>query len=493
MIETHEYRGHWWLPRDESKKLSGTLTVTRGSATLDVLGDFGYELLDSSEDTKVYSPFPASQLRILGLTTEGKRVTLETCAVGPSSIHSHGIPTTTYRSRIALLGVWIAEGEEVSFDEIAIRLSELDTWTCVSGFSGSISVDEQPDTGRAIPTAFDIHFEPPPSVAIPLDGGDEARIDFGYSAPGWVGMGTTKVNFSQRASFVLRYAKPRNLEEVFTSASQARNFFSLAVGRPLTVLSVSGLRNDLLESDSQTRQSVELFWEIPYNPEPALRPRQPVEMLFTLPEVKPIISDLMRAWLSRYELLGPVFNLYFGMLYQRDGYIDVRFLSYAQAIETYDSRRRSANDLPEEEHKRLVTAVLDATSDPQHRKWLRERISHNRPTLRKRMRAVLEECPEVRNKVIGPSEKDVEEFISLFVASRNYYTHYSASGERRAAKGTALLVLVYQLRAIIEMSLLREIGFETQAIDEMFDRVQRYAEIRKLQSNVAEEKQSAGT
>jgi len=47
-----------------------------------------------------------------------------------------------------------------------------------------------------------------------------------------------------------------------------------------------------------------------------------------------------------------------------------------------------------------------------------------------------------------------------------------------------LYFLVVQLRAIIEMSLLRELGFSCEAIDEILDRVQRYAEISNLKSQV---------
>lgn len=460
MVETHEYRGYWWLPSDEPSKLSGTLTVTRGDAKLDVLGHFGRELLDRSEKEEVYSIAPASQSRIFGITTAGKRVTLETCTLGNSTISYPGIPTTTYRPRIVLLGVWFTEGEEVSFDEIAIRTSELDTWTCVSGFSGGVRTEEQPDTGHVIATAYDIHFEPPPSIVIPLDDGDEARIDFAYQ----VKPGTTEANVSQEASLFLRYAKLRCLEEVFASVGQVRDFLSLAVGQPVTVLSVTGFRDELLETGSTSRQSVQVLWEIPHNPEPTRRPRHTIEMLFTLPEVEPIISKVMRAWFSRYEVLGPVFNLYFGMLYHRDMYSDVRFLSYAQAIETYDFRRRDV---------KLARG--------------------NRLTLRKRVHDVINKCPSVRDKIAGTTSPEQNGFVSSFVNSRNYYTHYNPDLEEKAASGVALLLLTVQLRTIIEMSLLRELGFSCDAIDNILSRIQRYTEISNLKSIVAEEEQSAGT
>jgi ApeA N-terminal domain 1 len=48
VVETHEYKGMWWLPSDETEKRSGTLTVNKGEAALELIGHFGHELTGSS-------------------------------------------------------------------------------------------------------------------------------------------------------------------------------------------------------------------------------------------------------------------------------------------------------------------------------------------------------------------------------------------------------------------------------------------------------------
>ena len=62
-------------------------------------------------------------------------------------------------------------------------------------------------------------------------------------------------------------------------------------------------------------------------------------MLFTLPAVQAEISKVLRSWFAKQKRLEPVFNLFFGLLYNRDIELDVRFLLYAQAVETYGYRR----------------------------------------------------------------------------------------------------------------------------------------------------------
>src|SRR5439155_17236200 len=65
MIETHEFTGVWWLPSDDSRKLSGTLTIERGHAALDVVGSF-------SSDPNPFTPGP-DLARIVGMSTTGRR------------------------------------------------------------------------------------------------------------------------------------------------------------------------------------------------------------------------------------------------------------------------------------------------------------------------------------------------------------------------------------------------------------------------------------
>ena len=55
MTDEQAYKGLWWLPGDESDKLSGTLTVTKGEASLELLGHFGYEILYETETERVGS------------------------------------------------------------------------------------------------------------------------------------------------------------------------------------------------------------------------------------------------------------------------------------------------------------------------------------------------------------------------------------------------------------------------------------------------------
>jgi hypothetical protein len=407
LLESATYRGVWWLPEDEDHKLSGELALNRGKAELSVLGSFGHEVLSESADEHVLSATPRDVDRILGQTANGKAVTLENCPVTSFQMSSHGIPTTIYRPSAALLGARFTEGEELTFDEISLVTSDLDTWVSASGISWSHTMNDDPTLGLK---AIDIHFEPPESIPIPLDEGAEARIDFSYAQSG-IQPVPSKATVSQSAALHLRHPEHFTLDGVGEAVGRIRNFLSLAIGRTQTVVSITAFRDDLL----------------------------------------------------------------------------LRFLAYAQAIETYDFRRREATDLPPEEHEHRLEAVLAPAPD-EYRGWLEQQLKNsNTLSLRRRVRDVLAECPTVRDKVIGATSNERKVFINRFIDSRNYYTHYNPELEGRAATGAALYLLVIQLQAIIEMCLLRELHFDCEEIDSILGRVQRYVLIHHMRTQASAE------
>jgi hypothetical protein len=452
VIETREFRGLWWLPTRADERLAGTLTITKGGASLELIGDFGHQLLSETEGEKRYSFELAEQPRIVGISTDGKAITLEGHQVASNTMNAPGIPTSTYRRDVALVGKEFGDGEDIGFDEIAIRASDLNDWTRVSGFQNRIGMEKHKEKGFLVFSNVEIRFDAPDDIDIALARGEKALVRFNAPSRG-IGPGTSRVELHQEAALHLRFAKRVGLEEVFARVGQIRNFLSLAVGRPVTVLSVTGYQDEDGE-ETKTPLPIELFWEIPYNPDPPDRRPDARDMLFTLPEATPDVSRVMKRWFARQSRLEPVFNLFFGVRHHSSMSLEVRFLTYAQAVETYDYRRRQ---------------------------------KPGNKTLAERIAAVLGECRTVSKRIVGGEAGDEAAFIAAFKHARNYYTHYNPKLERKAATGTALYLLFIQLQAIIEMSLLRELGFGCQSIDAVFERARRYAEIEHFRQRVADE------
>jgi hypothetical protein len=74
LIETHTCRGLWWTPSEPDVRLNGTLTITKGDPRLDVVGDFGHEVISESDGERTYSMSLADRERVVGITTDGRSV-----------------------------------------------------------------------------------------------------------------------------------------------------------------------------------------------------------------------------------------------------------------------------------------------------------------------------------------------------------------------------------------------------------------------------------
>lgn len=453
LVDSREYRGLWWLPGRENDQLAGTLAIDQGKVALELLGHFGQQLLSDTGRERTYGLALEEHPRIVGLTTDGKCVTLEGHQASPYTLNFPGIATATYRRDVALIGKHFASDETIGFDEIAIHASDLSAWTQVSGFRNKIGMEKHKSKDALVFTNVDIRFEAPDDVEIPLARGARAFIRFSGSSHGLRG-GTDHVELCQEAALHLRFSKQLGLDEALDRVGQVRNFLSLAIGRPVAILGVTGYQDDHVREGSGALLPIEIVWELPYNPDPPAQVREPRDMLFTLSDAAPDIETVMTSWFAKQDRFAPVFNLFFGVRHHPNLTLDVRFLLYAQALETYDYRRRR---------------------------------SPGKKTLAGRMDDVLNRCRTVSRRVVGGGSGDQAAFIEEFKTTRNYYTHYNPKLEKKAARGAALALLFFQAQAILEMALLRELGFGCRAIDGILVRADRYTEIDHFKALVASE------
>lgn len=442
MFDRRAYAGLWWEPERESGVLLGTLTIEQGRPVLEVQEDFGQTLIPGAGRGRNY-PLERKP-RIVG-GDDKSLITLEEVQGIGRGAEGLGPRTARYEAQVALEGKRFAEGERVAFDEISIHASDLNAWTQVSGFKTVLETESLDEKDRVVAT--EVRYEAPEDVRIPLPQGEEIFISFICMGKGLAG-GSDRVELRQESSLRWRFAHPLGLFEVFERVGQIRNFLSLAVGRPVSITSVTGFQDSYTHHGTDLPRPIELHWGIPHNPEPPEDFSHPAHMLFTLADADPDPSALLQRWIERQDRLEPVFNLYFGALYDPDPYLEVKFLAFAQALETYDIRRHG-------QPKRVSLAA--------------------------RARDVLSQYEGVSRQIVG---EDTEAFIADFRNARNYYTHYDPGLEKKAARGGSLLLLTTQLQTILEMSLLGELGFPGQAIEEILDRSLRFAQVGHVRERV---------
>jgi hypothetical protein len=465
LIETHTYRGLWWTPSDPDEKLNGTLTITKGEPILELVGHFGRRLLSASETERAYSLDLADQERILGLTTDGKDVTLVDCSEAPvgNTISFPGIEVGAYRARVAIIGHAFGDGDPIEFNAVEMRASELEKWVGYTPFPAKRHEERRGGV---------IDFALPDDMEFGLTNGDQATLKFEMRTDG-LGVVTTEATLRFAAWLGLRFAERRDLAGVTSAVWRLRNFLSLALGRTQTILAVDAYRDDLADRTGH-RITLHLFYGIPFNPEPPKR-------------------GTLTAWLEHHDLYEPVFGLYFGTLYNPSVYREQRFSAYAQAIETYDRLKRpKARKRPKAEHNAMLNEIYTGVP-AEHLDWLKDQLAwSNHLVLAERIEFVLNVCPNVAARVVGPDdapltletrgddepETAAEAFVRFARDTRNYYTHYDPSIKKKAATEPGEMHrLTIQLRAVLETAFLLDLGFSCEEIEDSLHRSRRFEEI----------------
>ena len=138
-------------------------------------------------------------------------------------------------------------------------------------------------------------------------------------------------------------------------------------------------------------------------------------MVFKFQDIKEQLSMILNTWLFMYEKLEPAMNLYFSTINNEELYIDNKFLSFIQGLETFHRRTTDNLSISEREHQDRISKILDSVPE-QYRNWLNEKLIYsNEPSLRRRLKELLEPF----NDLFGTSNER-KQLIDKFVVTRNY-------------------------------------------------------------------------
>jgi hypothetical protein len=241
-----------------------------------------------------------------------------------------------------------------------------------------------------------------------------------------------------------------------------RNFLTLAITEPVYPLSIEGRIEPNENEPKNVDISVGIFYRLLHISE-LCKDLTSHDMLFTFKDVSEDFGSFLRNWFTKAELLEPVYDLYFGTLYNPGQYLTNQFLNLVQAIESYHRRTVGNNELPEEDHRIRIAEIL-ITTPANHKEWLKEELKwSNELSLRKRLKSMLKSCPEALRNAI----ENEDLFINRTIDTRNYWTHFDPSLKEKVAEKGELYKLTSLLGMLLQSCLLKELGFSSESIDKL--------------------------
>ncbi|AIF82087.1 hypothetical protein NTE_00003 [Candidatus Nitrososphaera evergladensis SR1] len=189
-------------------------------------------------------------------------------------------------------------------------------------------------------------------------------------------------------------------------------------------------------------------------------------MLFSYRDIGEQSRTYLENWFKKKETLKPLFDLYFGVLHNKQTYLDHKLLSLVQALESYHRRVFKTTETSKEEHEARLQEIFDATPE-KHRSWLQRKLKHsNELSLQNR----LIELVDVYKELLCNFIQKPGEFTQQIADNRNYLTHYDPRLTSRAIRDSELYAVTEKLKVLVELFLLRELGVDDASIKKIIEK-----------------------
>jgi hypothetical protein len=445
LIEVFELHGKFWLPKNPSRQLQGTLKYTPAQGTtLELKGAWEDDINE-----------PIGYEIILGRDRERRnKVTLNKCIEVKRSITNGVVFESNFNVELFLLNVHVRDSSKIKFRKISVNYSQFDEWV----YYTRINI-EQEDKKTIV------EYKPLEPLASNYDSNYSININFGYD----VNFGENKVNISEEPFIEIFSREERYLNEFMKILHYIRIFLTLALGRQVSPISIWGetdLAKHRIKGKGNYYWPIIIFVNVSFNNINTMEKYSRYDVLFWLKDIKNEFETCLKNWLNEANLLEPVYYLYFISL-SSDFVLENKFLFFMQAIEAYHRRKFNKKEWTDEENKELIIKILNVVP-----RGKREKISQifrtaNELTLANRLIDIL----KIYSNVVpeqGPG------FVKKVVGERHYLTHYDINLQNKKISGEEFWTITIKLRMLMEICLLKELGLSSNKINELIKNNWRY-------------------
>jgi ApeA N-terminal domain 1 len=189
-MDSIEYRGFWWLPDNPEKTVAGFLTFSQQKGgKLELIGAFSSMFEGASDNYPI----------ILGMTIDGKPVTLQRCLETGRVATTSGTETTDYLVHFIFVGDHIESEDSLRFNKLQAKFTYLYDWVGVTGISRKVLEKGQ---------KYQVTYETPEDISIAVPDG---KLDITFGAN--IKSGYDISNIKEKSSIFIEFAEDKTFYE----------------------------------------------------------------------------------------------------------------------------------------------------------------------------------------------------------------------------------------------------------------------------------------
>lgn len=392
---------------------------------------------------------------ILGVTQQGKPITLYKCVISSWTYPLVGIGGGKYLAHFVFEGVHFEAEEKIRFNQLCGSYTDLDAWVDIYGFSIEVDTADSKFVSN-------IRYEKPLSQLFDIGETFEVGIDFSSRGPNH-SIIQTEVTISQSAYLVV---KSKNGDIQFDDLFKQLNIFTyllqFAIQRipyPVSVFGFSKENPQELGEDKIHYPEINIFYT-PIEPIVSRKQKLPQEFLYTF---KDLSVDQISVWFTSFDKYETIIHLYRSLFYSNRLFIDTKFLTISQSLESLHSILFDGQYLPhdkfvEQKERALNTVPAELTE------WVEGALSNANY---KRFRQKIFELLDNKKETAGRFVDDMELFAKRVTNTRNEFVHHNK--QKLTFQKEELPFVIYVLTMIFELYLLEIIGFSDKKVKELLE------------------------
>lgn len=423
-----EYIGYWKFPEDKEWRLPGKLKLNSKGVFLEVIGTLG-----GSEGINKIIPI------IIGKTNMGD-VTLVNSAnyKGFYSV----VSSEVYKCAYCFVGKHFYKLENIFFTTSAVRYQHLDNWAGIHGFKTKSPTVSNNKRGKK----YTIEYTQPNQIEIFKN--KDFRIFLFFSVTqNFASKFNRSGKISEKVYFNFYFNKAVNFLEVEKIIYSVKMFLTIALCNKTNITEVD-LWIDTPKGEKIKLYTSEILQELQSTT------IHESEMLFSLQDIKKNIKSILRAWFRKENILEPVYELYYDILYNEKRYGKTEFLNLIFAIETLHRRTRNNEIVNKEDFEIIVNKIESALSTKEQKLFLEKLKYINHLSLRSRLKSLFDEFSYVFEQ-FGTNRNS---FINSIVDTRNYYVHFDQGLKNKIITSQDLNYYNLLLKMLLDISILSDIG-----------------------------------
>jgi hypothetical protein len=443
ITERKEYPGSWWTPDKPDRRIPGVLVIDpNDDCILELMGEFNYfQETESIIQGKIKIRYGFSHESL---------VTLENCYQSEGEMWGKSGDSTAYTVLHVFIGKHFDSANEIKFKRITAELTHLNSWLGLEHIHNEKHDKEIFSISCDMPEViFNVKHE-------------DMWVSAGYGISSR-GSRFPKENLTLEVtnSISIQFDNEKCFEDCLQALYWIETFLCFAVDKPVYPYKVTA-------NMDENQNEIELFYfKRRVLPMKRIKEAYAFNMLFSYQDISENCEALIKTWFDKKEHIGSAVDLFLAVSYNSSLYLENMFLFMTRAFEAYHRGTHESKILEKGDFDKKIKGIIESVSS-QEKRWLGERLIWcNEKSLRSRLKEIYEEHKYIISKFV----KSKSSFIDKLVNTRNYYIHLDESNKSKKANPEDMMTIYCQLRSIMQVCFLHEIGMSNGSISEFMERL----------------------